>query len=123
VTEHRVTDTEVIRLELMEIGKQEMMSEVELLRPEWHVAVDYMGRHIVAALTAYVLMEEGGEPVVKRTYYWQKLKPWWLPKFLWRRVPEQQEVAVAVAQPLFTYPKANVKVPELGPVVLKVREW
>jgi hypothetical protein len=114
-------EPEEVRLELMKVG-QRLSMPIGFQREEWQVMVDHMAHQFVASLTGYLLVEEGGKPIERKTHYWQKIKPWWLPKFLWRRIPEQHEVAVAVARPMWTYPQASIRVPNLGPVVMKVQD-
>lgn len=105
---------------LLEVGKHVDISPVILQRPDFFTHVDVATQNVVLGLRAYLLAEEGGKAVTRRTFYWQKLRPWWIPKFMWRRLREQREAAVAIAQPMFTYPQANIVVPDLGPVVFKV---
>jgi hypothetical protein len=105
---------------LQEVGGRHLLPATGLQQTEWRVALDNEARALAASLTAYVLAQEGGQTVTAYAYYWQRVRPRWLPRWLWRRVPEQREVTTQSAQPMWTYPQANIQVPELGPVVLKL---
>jgi hypothetical protein len=95
------------------------------------VMVDLMADQLVAHLEKFVLSEQAGDTVraeaTAKAWYFQKVKPWWIPTFLWKRIPEQQEVSentvVERATPKWTYPSSNLSFPELGtPVRLLVRD-
>ena len=116
------SDITAATLILQEVGGRVLLSEgvMGLQKAEWSVALDNEARALAAGVIAYVLAQEGGQTVTATAYYWQRVRPRWLPRWLWRRVPEQREVTTQSAQPMWTYPQANIQVPELGPVVLKL---
>lgn len=72
---------------------------------------------LVASLSAYVLKDQGGEPVSATETISRKVRPRWIPQWLWRRVPEQSKSVTLTVTPEWTCPQATVKVPELKPAV------
>lgn len=72
---------------------------------------------LVFTLRAYVLAEDGGEPAVAKATAALAMRPWWIPKWLWKRVPYRVVTEVATCQPKWTYPHASLEIPRLGPPV------
>jgi hypothetical protein len=65
-------------------------------------------------LRSYVLADQGGETVTKGLSVTRKVKPRWLPRFLWNRFNEEVRSMTVTVEPKWTYPNATIKVPRLG---------
>lgn len=88
-----------------------------------HHAVEPVLEQMALTLQAYVLGDQGGEPVSNSLTVTRKVRPWWIPKWLWARIDNETRTVSVTAYPKWTYPSANIKVPKLGdPVRVFTRE-
>lgn len=127
-----VLDVETLDLHLTQVANRIALGENELRLQHLELQqfmVDAVIPRLVVGLTGYVLTEHDGEPVTDeqtrtRTTRWEhsyKVRPWWIPKWLWARCPDEPIEVVATAtatarasvQPAWTYPHATVAA-ELG---------
>lgn len=84
-----------------------------LVTKEPEIAADLYGM-LHAQLVGHVLTEAAGPRTVQGRTFDRKVKPKWIPGWVWKRIPtESAEFAVTV-EPKYTYPHATIRVPELG---------
>lgn len=76
--------------------------------------VDYETGNLVIRLNTYVLTDLAGPPAEGRVTVALPVRPWWIPKFMWKRIPTGRGTWSVKATPKWTYPSANVSVPPLG---------
>lgn len=67
-----------------------------------------------ARFTAAVLAEDAGPEVIDTVRWLSPLRPRWIPKWLWRRIPTREVKYQLRVQPRYIYPHATVKVAALG---------
>lgn len=114
-----------ITLEWQQVAVQQVERDLPgLHRVKATTQRDVMRDALVHSLTAYVLSENAGPPVrsvrTRREEFEQHVRPRWLPRFLWRRIPTRtctvSVTARAEAQATWIYPQATVRLPDvLGP--------
>ena len=93
-----------------------------LRRPTIEIIPSMIEDYLVLSLEAYVLAEDDGQPEVAtqelRASFAVKIRPWWIPRFLWDKIPTKAEFqtkrVTMEVQPIWTYPRATV-VPDMGP--------
>jgi len=71
-------------------------------------------RMLLYRVETFVLSDQGGKPVTAKEVVERKVRPRWLPKWLWRSIFVERVVVSVTAYPLWTYPSADITVPELG---------
>lgn len=72
---------------------------------------------LVMQLKAYVLKNDGGEPKTASVVVDLPIKPRWYPRWLWRRIPTRKAEWVLTVTPEWTYPSADIKIPQMSPAV------
>jgi hypothetical protein len=72
---------------------------------------------LVFLLRTAVLGEDGGDEVSDWVEVLLPIRPRWIPKWAWKRIPTRRARWELRAQPKWTYPHSNIKVPDLGPQV------
>lgn len=75
---------------------------------------DYLGNRLVAELNAYVLTEHAGPAVEDRVAALLPIRPRWLPRWLWRRIPTRRVEWTLTVEPRWSYPNAAVQLPAVG---------
>lgn len=79
------------------------------------VVLFYELDHLVAQVNAHVLREPAGLEVREQVSADLPTRPWWLPRWLYRRIPCRRTTWTLSARPVWTYPQATMKVSGLGP--------
>lgn len=72
---------------------------------------------LVFMMSAYVLGEDGGDEVSDWVNVRLPIRPRWMPKWLWRKIPCRDARWELRCRPKWTYPHSNIQVPDLGPEV------
>jgi hypothetical protein len=83
----------------------------EALDPE--LVVHDTLEHMVIALKVRLLTEPAGGAATDYVTALLPLRPRWLPRFLWRRIPTRSVRWTLSARPEWSYPRASV-VPDMG---------
>lgn len=112
-------------LDAMKVGIVEHLSarDIALQRPELNVRLERLTDSLAFHLTAYLLTENAGPVVVDGPVVDLPVKPRWMPAFVWRRIPTHRARFTISVQPKYSYPSANIKVPDIGrPVRFHVME-
>lgn len=104
-------------LELARVAARQHITE-ELLTGIHHAELaavfERVWGNLVLELNGYVLTETGGDTVTDSVTALLPLRPRWLPRWLWRRIPTRSVRWTLTARPVFRYPRASVAVPALG---------
>lgn len=114
-----------IRLDQRQVYVQNRIAQAQLAglqHVEFNQYLDLELDEMVWQLRAYVLTSHGGEQVARtvRPEFVVEVpkRPWWIPKWVWNRLPmelhREHRRYTLVVTPLWTYPSANIKVPQLG---------
>ncbi len=90
------------------------------MRPEMpglrHVELNefynYMYGHMVNVLKASVLKYDGGEPATDQVRVTTAIKPWWIPGFIWKRMPAAELTWTLTARPEWVFPFATWQLPD-----------
>jgi len=113
---------EEISLDLLKFQARSHIDE-QLFAGAQHVSFD-IRRHVfhqlVFELNAHVLVEDAGPEVTERIRAELPVRPRWLPRWLFRRIPTRQVAWTLTARPQWTYPQATLRVPGLGPATMYV---
>lgn len=115
--------TETVALDLLAVAVRRHVSRsliVGAQRPTVEAIVDHTADSLVAALNAFVLTEHAGPMATDWLRVELPLRPRWMPRWLWRRVPCRPAVFELRVRPLWVYPQATFKVPDgrLGAAVM-----
>jgi hypothetical protein len=113
------------RLDLMQVYATERINErilVGIQGPKLMRMVDMVTDSLVYSLHGYVLKDQGGELVSRvvtpEFAMTRKVKPRWMPKWVWNRLHEELVTETRkynlVVRPEWTYPNATIKVPAIG---------
>lgn len=81
---------------------------------QFKVGWDFMREELWARFSAAVLAEDAGEKVEDYVTWLSPLRPWWIPKWLWRKIPTKPVRYTLTVQPRYIYPHATLKVPQVG---------
>lgn len=76
--------------------------------------IEYEMSALVTQMRACVLGEDGGDTAERTEVVVRKVKPRWMPKYLWARIFNEYVQVKVTAKPLWTYPRTNIQVPDLG---------
>lgn len=87
-------------------------------QPTFELIEDHVANRLVARLNAYMLTEHAGGAVWDEVHVALPVRPWWLPRWLWDRIPSRDETLTLSCRPRWNYPRASVLVPDLGPAVM-----
>jgi hypothetical protein len=79
--------------------------------------IEHEMQHLVFMLRTAVLGEDGGDEVSDWVEVLLPIRPRWIPKWAWKRIPTRAARWELRAQPKWTYPYSEFLVPELGPRV------
>lgn len=113
---------EEINLDLLKVAARSHIDR-HLFTGAQHVSFD-IRRHVfhqlVFELNAHVLVEDAGDEVVERIRADLPVRPRWLPRWLFRRIPTRRVTWTLTARPRWTYPQATLRVPGLGPARMYV---
>lgn len=90
------------------------------IRPE--VAIDDVTQDLVAQLTAYVLSENAGPTVEDKVTVRRVVQPWWIPDFLWRRIPRKRYSFTLRVHPTWIYPHSDIRVQDLNNPVAVIQD-
>jgi hypothetical protein len=106
-----------VRLDLLKVAARTQIDRT-LFTGAHQVSFD-IRRHVVHQLVfelnAHVLVEDAGDEVVERIRAELPVRPRWLPRWLFRRIPTRQVAWTLTARPQWIYPQATLRVPGLGP--------
>jgi hypothetical protein len=111
---------EVFDLDLLRVTAQrhiDLRLVEGLQRPHFDVISNYTADTLVAQLNAYVLTEHAGRMVTDHVRALLPVRPRWMPRWLWRRIPTRDVEWTLRVRPRWTYPRAGLRVPELGDAV------
>lgn len=105
-------------MKVLELAFQQFYSQARmpagLRRVEFESYANMMADEIIMQMRAMMLAEDGGPETTDTVAWLSPLRPWWIPKFLWRRIPTKHVRYTLTCQPKYLYPHATVRVPELG---------
>ena len=76
--------------------------------------VDPVTDSLVYAIRTAVLGEDGGDVASDSVTVLMPVRPRWLPRRLWKRIPTRQATWTLTAHPKWTYPHSSIQVPDLG---------
>lgn len=79
--------------------------------------LDPVSDSLVYGLRTAVLGEDGGDVVSDWVTVLMPLRPRWIPRWLWKRIPTREATWTLTARPKWTYPHSSIQVPDLGPPV------
>lgn len=116
---------ERMQLDMMQVYAQERIARemiVGVQHAQLAQMVDMVTDSLVYTLHGYVLKSQAGEMVSRQVSpefaMTRKVKPRWMPTFMWNRLHEElvteKRKYTMVVTPEWTYPHATIKVPELG---------
>lgn len=102
--------------------------EMIKLSAQAHVPALFVGAHepsielidnhviggLVAKINAFVISEKGGPTVHDEVTVTIPGRPWWLPKFVWRRCPQFEKQFSLDVRPMWTYPESGLQFDALG---------
>lgn len=126
---HTVLDLELLKVAGRRYIPTELFQGAQ--RPMLDLVADETIGSLVAQVNALVLSDYAGDTVHGEVTVKIPQRPWWLPGWLWSRVPVKRQVWHMAVRPRWTYPSANISVPDLGAPVRYVeqrgprveREW
>lgn len=110
----------VLELDWQQFYARQGMSRAMLTglhREQFHVAWDMIRDELWATFTAAVMAEDAGPTESDWVKWLSPIRPWWIPKWLWRRIPTKIVDYKLTVLPRYIYPHATIKVPEIGPPV------
>lgn len=105
---------EELAMELVSFYARERLPRGVIDRVEMHQMVDNVTDSLIFALTTAVMGEDGGDEVADWVTVLLPIRPRWIPKWAWRRIPTRRARWELRVQPMWTYPHSNIKVPDLG---------
>jgi hypothetical protein len=105
---------QVLTLDARKVATQTRITGYTAAQMQADVLSDVVTGDLVASLESFVLSDKGGEPVVARRVIDRKVKPRWLPRWLWNSIYVEHVTVEVSVEPLWTYPSADLTVPELG---------
>lgn len=111
-----------VALALTTMAYQQMVP-VRLLHPEARVDLDVIGNMAIMTFRGQLVTSDSSTQ--RSTFeYVERWKPWWLPKFLWNRIPSRKCTEILETKYASTHPYAEIPALEekLGPVALKVNK-
>jgi hypothetical protein len=108
-----------IELRLTQMAYTQMVP-VNLLHPEARIDLDVIGNRAIILFRGDLVTSDSR--VQRSTFdYTEHLKPWWIPGFIWRRIPTRKATCILETKYASTHPYADI--PEfkerLGPVAIK----
>jgi hypothetical protein len=87
---------------------------IGLEHAKFNVAVKMATEDMVCSLTAYVLGEDAGPTHTEAATWIEKLKPRYMPQWLWNRLKTEQHKVVIEIRPMYIYPESSIGIPDLG---------
>lgn len=111
-----------IALEVGKVAVRQRLAQNQIVGLQREVVATYLDMvsdSLVFELHGYVFKEQAGETVRDKISVKLPVRPWWLPKFLWKRLPLATGTWELSVTPEWTYPSANIKVPNLNSPVTK----
>lgn len=108
-----------IELRLTAMAYRQMVP-VSLLHPEARVELDVIGNRAIMLFKGDLVTSES-ETQRSTFEYTEHLKPWWIPGFLWRRIPTRKATCILETKYASTHPYADIPAfqERLGPIAVK----
>lgn len=118
-------------LTFLQVADQQFISRSRLERlpsgayhPELETDIDVMTGNMAVRIRALMLTEPAGPEVTESKTeafrFTSPDRPWWIPRFLWRRIGWTERTVyrtvALTARPHYKYPEASIAVPDLGQV-------
>ena len=111
-------------LDEIELGLTAMASQqvvpVSLLHPEARVDLDVIANMAIVTFRGSLVTSDSSTQTSTFTYV-ERWKPWWMPKFVWDRIPARDCTQILETKYASTHPFADLPglQEKLGPVALK----
>lgn len=112
-------DFDGVTLQLTEMASQQIVP-VRLLHPDARVDLDVMANMAIITFRGQLVTSD--KATQRSTFeYVERWKPWWLPKFLWSRIPSRKNTEILETRYAATHPFADIPGLDerLGPIALK----
>lgn len=112
---------DMIQLDLTQMATA-VMVPVALLNPEARVDFDHMMNSALISFRGSLVSSESSTQ--RATFgYTEHLKPWWIPGFVWKRVPSRNCSQILEVKFSATHPYADIPQLQdrLGPTAVKAR--
>lgn len=112
---HEVFDLDLLKVHAQRVVDRRLCEGLQ--HPQFEVVANHTADTLVAQLNAYVLAEHAGRTVTDHVRALLPVRPRWIPRWLWRRIPTRDVEWTLRVRPRWTYPRASLHVPELGAAV------
>lgn len=75
---------------------------------------------MLMSLRSHVWARDAGPQQTESQYITRKVKPRWIPQWLWNKIPQEEYKATFSIQPKFTYPTFEREIGKFGMTVIDI---